>query len=143
MSALVGNPHQYELQILEQHLDTFGHVNNATYLVLLEQARWDWITSGGYGLREVQSLKQGPTILECSLRFLRELRLRERLTVKSWIESYAGKIAIVHQHMVSERGHTACEAVFKMALFDLEQRRLVAPSERWLATFGLTPEQVS
>lgn len=142
MSAWVGNPHHLELQILEQHLDTFGHVNNATYLVLLEQARWDWITHGGYGLADVQSLKKGPTILECSLRFLRELRLRERVTVRSWIESYIGKIALVHQHIVSERGHTACEATFKMALFDLEARRLVAPTERWLATFGLTPEQV-
>jgi thioesterase III len=139
----LGNPHEYGVQILEQHLDTFGHVNNATYLVLLEQARWDWITAGGYGLAEVQSLGQGPTILECTLHFLRELRLRERVTIKSWIATYTGKVASVHQHMISERGHTACEAVFKMALFDLEKRRLVAPTERWLATFGLTPDQLS
>jgi YbgC/YbaW family acyl-CoA thioester hydrolase len=124
-------------------LDTFGHVNNAAYLVLFEQARWDWITSGGYGLTEVQTLRQGPTILECSLRFLRELRLRERVTIRSWIESYPSKVALVHQHMDSEHGHTACEASFKMALFDMNQRRLIAPTERWLQTFGLKPEQLS
>jgi acyl-CoA thioester hydrolase len=135
---MLGTAHEYGLQILEQHLDTFGHVNNATYLVLCEQARWDWITVGGYGLVEVQTQRIGPTVLECSVRFLRELRLRERITIRSWIESYVGKIALVHQHMHSEHGHVSCEATFKMALFDMQQRRLIAPTDRWLQAFGLT-----
>lgn len=139
---MLGKAHNYEVQILEPHLDTFGHVNNAAYLVLLEQARWDWITSGGYGLTVVQELRQGPTLLECSLRFLRELRLRERVTIHSWIESYARKVAIVHQHMRSEHGHTACESTFKIGLFDMNQRKLIQPTERWLAAFGLTQEQL-
>jgi acyl-CoA thioester hydrolase len=140
---MLGKEHAYDVQILEQHLDTFGHVNNAAYLVLFEQARWEWITAGGYSLSDVQSLRQGPTILECTLRFVRELKLRERITIRSFIESYAGKVAIVHQHMHSEHGHTACESSFKMALFDMNQRRLITPTERWLQTFGLTPEQLT
>ena len=31
----------YPLLIKETYLDTFGHVNNATYLTLFEEARWD------------------------------------------------------------------------------------------------------
>jgi acyl-CoA thioesterase FadM len=31
--------HVYTTQILEGHLDTFGHVNNARHLDLLEEAR--------------------------------------------------------------------------------------------------------
>jgi thioesterase-3 len=135
---MLGTRHHYELQILEHHLDTFGHVNNATYLVLLEQARWEWITQGGYGLAQVQQYRQGPTVLECTLRYQRELRLRERVSIQSWIESYVGKIAIVHQHIVSEQGHTSCEASFKMALFDMEQRRLMGPTDTWLGAFGLS-----
>ena len=37
----------YEMLIKEKHLDTFGHVNNATYFELLEEARWDFITNNG------------------------------------------------------------------------------------------------
>ncbi len=44
----------YDTQIKEHHLDSFGHVNNATYLSLYEEARWESITENGYGLKEVQ-----------------------------------------------------------------------------------------
>ena len=47
---MLGRVHDYQLVIREQHLDTFGHVNNAKYLEILEEARWDLITGNGYGL---------------------------------------------------------------------------------------------
>jgi acyl-CoA thioester hydrolase len=46
--------HTYPLTIKETYLDTFGHVNNAMYLALLEEARWDLITTNGYGLKIIQ-----------------------------------------------------------------------------------------
>ena len=42
--SMINPIYEYEKTILEQHLDTFGHVNNAAYLVLYEEARWDFIT---------------------------------------------------------------------------------------------------
>ena len=42
---MLGSVHEYALVIREQHLDTFGHVNNAKYLEILEEARWDLITA--------------------------------------------------------------------------------------------------
>ncbi len=45
--------------IREQHLDTFGHVNNARYLELFEQARWDFITDNGFGLEQVKASGTG------------------------------------------------------------------------------------
>ncbi|HEY8944785.1 MAG TPA: acyl-CoA thioesterase, partial [Polyangiaceae bacterium] len=75
--------HEYELRIIERHLDTFGHVNNATYLDLFEAARWDWITQNGYGLTRIRELERGPTILEIHLQFKRELLNRELIRIKS------------------------------------------------------------
>ena len=43
----------YPLIIKEMDLDTFGHVNNARYLTLFEDARWDLITKNGYGLKKI------------------------------------------------------------------------------------------
>ena len=39
---------EYPLTIKEFHLDTFGHVNNATYLQIYEEARWEFINQNGY-----------------------------------------------------------------------------------------------
>jgi thioesterase III len=141
LSAMLGKPHRYSLEILERHLDTFGHVNNAVYLEILEEARWDWITRNGYGMRDVHELKQGPTILECSLRFLKELLLRETIQVESFVESMKGKTGQVIQKIWKQDGTLACEARFTVALFDLRARRLIAPTPRWLTAMGLSAEQ--
>ena len=74
-----GDPfkHFYSVQILEKHLDTFGHVNHATYFQILEEARWDLVTSRGFGVKEIQTSHQGPVILEAHIEFKREILLRQ------------------------------------------------------------------
>lgn len=47
---MLGPIHEYPVVIREDQLDTFGHVNNAAHLDILEEARWDIITRNGYGL---------------------------------------------------------------------------------------------
>jgi thioesterase-3 len=137
---VLGTTHDYELLIQEQHLDTFGHVNNAAYLQILEQARWDLVTRNGYGLDEVHRRQVGPTILELQLRFRRELRNRQRVTIRSWVESYTGKVGRFAQHILDQAGEVCCEAVFVVGLFDLRARRLIPPTPEWLAALGLRPE---
>jgi thioesterase III len=135
--------HCYELLILERHLDTFGHVNNATYLEIFEEARWDWITRGGFGIREIRASGFGPTLLECSLRFKREVKLRETIRVQSALENYCGKVANIRQRMFNQQGEVACEAEFVMGLFDTKARKLVAPTAEWLACLGMSLEEWS
>ena len=129
--------HEYPVLIIERHLDTFGHVNNATYLDLFEAARWDWITENGFGLERIRELQQGPTVLEVTLRFKRELRNRQRISIRTWVESYEGKVCVVIQEMRDQAGELCCEGRFLCALFDLEARRLLAPTQAWLAAVGM------
>ncbi len=128
--------HEYTVLIIERHLDTFGHVNNATYLDLFEAARWDWITGNGFGLERIRELRQGPTVLEVTLRFRREVKNRQRITIKTWVESYEGKAGIVIQEMHNESGELCCEGRFVCGLFGLEARRLLPPTPEWLAAVG-------
>jgi acyl-CoA thioester hydrolase len=138
---VLGTTHDYDLLIREQHLDTFGHVNNAAYLQILEDARWDLITRNGYGLDEVHRRKVGPTILELRLRFRRELRNRQRVTIRSWVESYSGKVGRFEQHILDEEGNVCCEATFTIGLFDLAARKLIPPTPEWRAALGLPPSR--
>ena len=133
---MLGSVHTYEVAIHERHLDTFGHVNNAFYLDLFEEARWDLITGNGYGLAEVQRLKIGPTIVEINLRFVKEIKNRERITIKSWLESYVRKIGKLRQQMINPEGELCCDAMFVMGLFDLQARKLIEPSPAWLTALG-------
>ena len=126
----------YPLTIKEMHLDTFGHVNNAVYLELLEEARWDLITKNGYGLKKIQEVGIGPTILEIKLIFAKELRLREEIIIETQMLSYENKIGRLLQRMM--RGdEVCCSAEFVMGLFDMKARKLILPTPEWLHAIGM------
>jgi YbgC/YbaW family acyl-CoA thioester hydrolase len=129
--------HEFRVQIREHHLDTFGHVNNAAYMQIFEDARWEVITENGYGLKEVAASKIGPTILESHLKFRREIKNRETIVVRTWVSGHSGKITTLRQVMVNEKGEEACVADFVSGLFDMNTRRLVEPSPEWMKAIGL------
>ena len=126
----------YEILIREFHLDTFGHVNNATYLNLYEEARWELVTQNGYGLGEVQKVGKGPVILETTVKFMAELHLREKIRITVEPLSVEKKIMKLKQRMLREDGTVASEAHFTFGLFDLKTRRLVEPTPEWLRAAG-------
>lgn len=127
---------EYPLLIVEKHLDTFGHVNNAVYLEILEEARWDLITRNGYGLDHVRKTGMGPTILEIQMKFMRELRLRQNILIKTQLLDYPSKVGTLRQWIENEAGELCFEAIFKFGLFDVRARKLVLPTPEWLQAIG-------
>jgi thioesterase-3 len=123
--------------IREQHLDTFGHVNNARYLEIFEQARWDLITEQGFGLDFVRASGTGPVILEVNLRFLHEVKNRQQMLVRSFIESYEGKIGRMTQQLIDESARVCCEGKFVIAQWDTRARKLIEPTPEWRRALGL------
>jgi len=123
--------------IREEHLDTFGHVNNARYLEIFEQARWDFITDNGFGLDYVRESGTGPVILELNLRFVRELTNRQRVLIRSSVDSYEGKIGRLTQLMLDEEERVCCEGKFVVALWDTKTRKLIPPTPEWRRACGL------
>ncbi len=127
----------YELIIKEHHLDTFGHVNNATYLQLFEEARWQIITDRGYGLAEVMKNRQGPIVLEIQIKFLKELKLREKIQINFETLDSKGKVGQFRQQMLNSKNEVACEAVFTAGFFDLDTRKLIEPTAAWKHAVGI------
>jgi len=128
---------EQSIVIREGHLDTFGHVNNARYLEIFEQARWDLITDQGFGLDYVQSSGTGPVILEINLRFLREIKNRQHLVVRSFVESYEGKIGHMTQQLIDDEAQICCEGKFVFAQWDTRTRKIIPPTPEWRAAIGL------
>ena len=125
----------YSVVSRETHLDTFGHVKNAAYLTLFEEARWDLITSRGYGIPKIQQLKVGPTILQLSVRFLKEIKLRESIDIQTTATNCIKKVATMHQSMY-RNGELCAQAEFAIGLFDLQERKLIQPTADWLHAIG-------
>lgn len=127
-----------EITILESHLDTFGHVNNATYLTLFEQVRWDWISQHGLGLEQVHKDQVGPVILDLHLEFKKELRLRQKIKVESRFVEHKNRLVMqLEQKMfLPNDGALASRLVLNVGLMDMKARKLVPADERWLKALG-------
>jgi acyl-CoA thioester hydrolase len=129
---------EYEVLIREVHLDSFGHVNNAAYVMLYEEARWDFITKNGFGLDYILKNQIGPVILDLSVRFKRELKNRELIKITSkTIEIVSPKIMILEQAMINAEGKVASEAKFTVGFFDLKNRKLIEANSEWLKAVGI------
>lgn len=128
--------HRYPLMIRESDLDVFGHVNNATYLTLFEEARWQIITERGFGLKHVMTTGIGPVILEINIKYIKELQVREEVVIESESLPYENKVGRLNQRMM--RGDEVCSvAEITYALFSLKERKIILPTEEWLHAVGL------
>lgn len=127
----------YELLIREHHLDSFGHVNHATYLAILEEARWEFITAKGFGLENVHTLGIGPVILEVEIKFLKEIRLRQTIRIESQLLSYEKKIGKLRQTMFDEHDVACSTSQMVFGLFDIKERKLIMPTPEWLDAIGV------
>ena len=126
----------YKFTVDQDLLDEYGHVNNAKYLNLYEEARWDILDKSGHGQEMVRKSRKGPVILEVNVRFSRELLPGQRIRIETTSRRKNEKIFYFDQAMINEEGKEASRAVFTAALFDLEKRKMVTPGEDWLKAFG-------
>ncbi len=129
--------HTYPITILEAHLDTFGHVNNAKYLEILEEARWDFITSRGFGMKKILETGQGPVILEINMKFIKEIKLRQRVMIESQTVSVDRLVAKLRQKILNESGEVMFEATLIFGFFDTKARKLIRPTDEWLQAIGI------
>ena len=127
----------YPLLIRESHLDTFGHVNNATYLEILEEARWDIITPRGYGIPEIKARQFGPVILKFTMTFVKELTLRQEIRVETQMLSYTKKIGVMQQNIFNAANELCFESELVLGLMDMQARKLVLPTPEWLHAIGM------
>ncbi len=133
--ALEFDTYYYPVLIQETSLDLYGHVNNANYLKIFEEARWNLISGNGYGLEQIQKLQKGPIILEIKIAFLKEVKAREEVIIVTHCTSYERKIGKIQQSMV-RNGEICATAEVTLGLFDLKTRRLVLPTPEWLEAIG-------
>lgn len=64
-------------------MDSFGHVNHATYLSYLEQARWDALEAGGFTSADLRSQGWGIHVVRAEVDYLKPCQQGQILRVHS------------------------------------------------------------
>ena len=117
-------------------LDSYGHMNNARYLELYEDARWDVLAQSGMGRQFLIESKTGPIILEINIRFRHELTDGEQITIETNSRRKSNRLFYFDQIMRNEAGEVCNQATFTTTLFDIKNRRIIRADEKWMKAFG-------
>ena len=123
--------HSFNRYINETDIDTFGHVNHATYLVLCEEARWEWVRSKGITLSYIKENQKGFAVLNAELKYLRELPANIHIKIDTFLTEFKGKYLKVFQQISSEESVFHAEVYITIGLFDLQNRRLFKADSFW------------
>lgn len=78
--------HKTHLPIRTFHTDAFGHVNNARYLELLEEARWQYAEDIGL-IQMLRDADLGFIIVDLRLRFRKPVREGEVVRIETYLKT--------------------------------------------------------
>ncbi len=130
--------HTVEFLVYETWLDSFGHVNHAKYLELYEQARWDWLSEYQITSESIQQAGIGPVVLEIQVRYLREIKARQKIRISTRLARFQKKtFEIVQQMHRQHDDELVSELHLTGGILDLRARKLITPPPEWRQALGL------
>lgn len=123
------------LRVQPHQIDMFGHMSHFAYLQVMESARFAWAEHVGTPLPQmIEEQRRGPVLVKVELRYRRECRLGDALTITVTPTSSSSRLGKLHQSVVlAESGEVACEGELTFAMIDLDTRRAVSLPKSWLA----------
>jgi thioesterase-3 len=108
-----------DIKIRGYHLDAYGHVNNARWVELLEEARWRWLDED-IDLTTWDAEGQGIAVIHLDVTYRQPARAHDLLEFRCWITKLGGRMAVCHQEAVRKQtGELLVEADVRFVLFDI------------------------
>lgn len=115
--------HKTEIKIRGYHLDVYGHVNNARWVELLEEARWRWLDDH-LDLKAWDAVGQGIAVVALEVNYRRPARMHDRLEFRCWVDRLGGRSAVCRQEAYRiETGERLVDARVTFLLIDRDSGR--------------------
>jgi acyl-CoA thioester hydrolase len=122
----------FHLQVRVYEIDLNGHLTGAAYIQHADQARWECSKAAGVTDAMLRARGVGPINLETTVRFLRELRKDDEVTITTDFEWGEGRTFRVLQEFHKADGTLVAEVTSVCGMFDLKERRLLSdPPAVW------------
>lgn len=115
--------HHSTFKIRTFHTDAFGHVNNARYLEILEEARWQYAEDIGL-MPLLKSQGLGFIIMDMRVRFREPVFEGEQVSVETGLITLGSASGEVKQLLLKD-GRVALKSLFHFILVDRENGQSV------------------
>jgi acyl-CoA thioester hydrolase len=118
-------PHVIELDVREEDIDAYQHVNNAVYLTWLDRAAWSHSATLGVTLEQCVALRRGMAALRTEIDFERAALRGERVQVATWIAASDRRLRVARRFQVRRTadGATLARARTDYACINLDSGR--------------------
>ena len=90
------------VDVRSYELDSFGHVNHAVYLNYFEYARFQALAEGGFPYAEMAARGWGVYVVRIEVDYLREVRMDQRLRVRTHVAAQKRSSLIMAQELVPD-----------------------------------------
>jgi thioesterase III len=128
--------HVTEIKVRGYHVDAYGHVNNARWLELLEEARWRWLEEA-IDLRAWDDAGRGIAVLNIDVTYRRPAVRHDVLVLEAWMTRLGGKACVCRQRATNRAtGEVLLDAAITFVLFDLQTGRACAVDDEARAQLG-------
>lgn len=116
------------LAVRSYELDSFGHVNNATYLNYLEYARGNYLLQRDLSFDDFQRWQAFPYVVAVELQYRASCRVHDELEIRGWISEWfrTGFIMNYEIHNLSS-GRLSVEAAIRFAFVNEKEKVVRIP----------------
>lgn len=118
----------FKTNVRGYELDSYGHLNNAVYLNYTEQARWEILKNAGL-LNSFLSKNLLLVVTETNIRYMRELKLFDKIEIETTIKFKAPYLIFYHDIMNVSAHTKSAKVVVKTLLIDQERIPQDIPAE--------------
>ena len=124
-----------EIVIRGYHCDSYGHVNNARYLELLEEARWEALSSAidsGF-FKELGLLF---VVVNININYRAEVKPNNVVQINTSLKEFGKRSITFHQKIMNQSTEKlAVDADVKFVLLDQETKSMVAINDELKSVF--------
>jgi acyl-CoA thioester hydrolase len=112
-------------------MDGNAHMANSAYLDVVVEARLAFFEAHGFPVSEFARLKLGPIVVEDTIQYFAEVRLRERLRVTLALlgTTQDGSRFRLRNEIFRGDGRIAARVTSHGAWFDLDRRKIIVPPQ--------------
>jgi len=121
------SPHVVTVDVADDDIDAYGHVNNAVYLRWLDRAAWSHSAALGLSMADCTRLRRGMAALRIEIDYLRAALPRDRVEVATWIADSDRKLRVARRFQLRHAvdGGTLARATTQYVCLNLDNGRAV------------------
>jgi acyl-CoA thioester hydrolase len=121
------NPHVAAIDVADDDIDAYQHVNNAVYLRWLDVAAWSHSAALGLSIAECTRLRRGMAAQRIENDYLRAAVARDRVEVATWIVESDRRLRVTRRFQLRHAGDggTLARATTQYVCLNLDSGRAV------------------